>query len=123
MAKSRKSPGNILRFGPLVLTGVLCAFFAGAGIGMVWHRNRNDELMRDNAQRQRLIEVLQKENQGLEFQFQGMTRPEALFERARVLGLVRPEPAQILRVEFTPEARPSPLRLPAVHLAAQPPRP
>ena len=106
-----------------MLTGVLCAFFAAAGIGMVWHRNRNDELMRENAQRLRLIEVLHKENQRLEFQFQGMTRPEALFERARVLGLVRPEPSQVLHVEYTPALRPTPRTLPAVHLAARPPNP
>jgi hypothetical protein len=123
MAKSRKSPASILRFGPLMLTGVLCVGFAGAGIGMVWHRNRNDDLMRANAQRTRLIDALHKENQRLEFQFQGMIRPEALFERARALGLARPEPGQILRVEFTPVSPPRNAPPTPLHLAVQPRRP
>lgn len=123
MAKSRKSPASILRFGPLMLTGVLCASFAGAGIGMVWHRNRNDELMRGNAQRTRLIDALHKQNQQLEFQFQGMIRPEALFERARALGLARPEPDQILRVELAPAPLPRTAAPFPLHLAVQPRRP
>jgi hypothetical protein len=119
MAKSRKSPGSILRFGPLALAFVLCAFFAASAIGYVWHRNRNEQLLRDNAQRVRILDSLRKQNQQLEFVFLGATRPEALFEQAKRLGLVRPEPAQILRVEETPVGTPTlPPTLP-VHLAAR----
>lgn len=120
MRKSRKSPASILRFGPLMLTGLLCAFFAASGIGYVWHRNRNEQLLRDNAQQRRLLEALHKENQELEAQLQAMTRPDVLFARARAMGLVQPEPSQILRVVLTPKPAPVP-RLPAMHIAAQPP--
>lgn len=124
MPKSRKSPASILGIGPLLWTGVLCALLAAAAIGMVWHRDRNDRLLRQNAQHQRLLEVLRQENLRLEFQLQNLTRPEALFARARVLGLDRPSPDQILRVELTPAGSPpAAARLPAVRIAARPAAP
>ncbi len=119
MRKSRKSPASILRFGPLVLAVLLCGFFAAAGIGYTWNRNRNEQLLRDIAQGRRLLDALQKENQQLEFQCLELTRPEVLYERAKALGLVRPEPSQILRVEIAPAGsarQPAPA---AVRLAAR----
>jgi hypothetical protein len=102
MAKSRKSAASILRFGPLMLAVGLGGLVAASAIGYVWHRNRNEQLSRDNALTRRRLESLQKENQELEYRFLGLTRPEALAERARVLGLVRPDPDQFIRVELTP---------------------
>jgi hypothetical protein len=118
MAKSRKSPGSILRFGPLVLAVLLCSFFAAAAIGYVWHRNRNEQLLRDNASKARLLDNIRKQSQQLEFVLLGATRPEALFERARTLGLVRPEPGQILRVEETPLGSPAAAAVP-LHIASR----
>ncbi len=103
-----------------MLTGLLCAFFAASGIGYVWHRNRNEQLLRDNAQHRRLWEALQKENQELEAQLQAMTRPDVLYARAKAMGLVQPDPSQILRVVLTPMPAPI-LRLPAMHSAGRPP--
>ncbi len=120
MARSRKSPASILRFGPLLLALVSCGFVAASAIGYVWHRNRNEELARDNTITRRRFEVLQKENQELEYRLLGLTRPEALAERARVLGLVRPEPAQVLRVELTPQGEPPAVEAPVMGLAARP---
>ncbi len=119
MRKSRKTPASILRFGPLVLAFLLCGFFAAAGIGFVWHRNRNEQLARDNTQRRRLLDTLQKQNQQLEFQCLELTRPEMLYERAKALGLVRPEPSQILRVEMLPVGAAAQTAPAAVRLAAR----
>jgi len=102
MAKSRKSPASILRFGPLMLAVGLCGLVAASAIGFVWHRNRNEQLVRDNALTRRRLEAQQKENQELEYRFLGLTRPEVLTERARVLGLDRPDPDQFIRVELLP---------------------
>lgn len=107
MAKSRKSPAGILRYGPLMLAVGLGGLLAASAIGYVWHRNRNEQLARDNAQARRRLEALQKENLELESRFLGLTRPEVLATRARALGLLLPDPDQVLRVELTP-LRPPP---------------
>ena len=56
MAKSRKSPAGILRYGPLMLAVGLGGLLAASAIGYVWHRNRNEQLARENAQARRLDE-------------------------------------------------------------------
>lgn len=102
MAKSRKSPASILRFGPLMLAVGLGGLVAISAIGYVWHRNRNEQLVREIALTRRRLEVLQKENLELEYRFLGLTRPEVLAERAKALGMIRPDPDQFIRVELTP---------------------
>jgi cell division protein FtsB len=118
MAKSRKSPASILRFGPLMLAVGLGGLLAVSAIGYVWHRNRNEQLLRDNALTRRRLEGLQKQNLELEYRFLGLTRPEVLAERARALGMVRPDPDQFLRVELTPLGSPSPALRASGSLAA-----
>ena len=123
MAKSRKSPASILRFGPLMLAVGLCGLVAVSAIGYVWHRNRNEQLVRDNALTRRRLEAQQKENQELEYRFLGLTRPEVLTERARVLGLDRPDPDQFIRVELAPMGSlATPVRT-SVSLAVRSPQP
>jgi cell division protein FtsL len=123
MAKSRKSPASILRFGPLMLAVGLCGLVAASAIGFVWHRNRNEQLVRDNALTRRRLEAQQKENQELEYRFLGLTRPEVLTERARVLGLDRPDPDQFIRVELAPMGSlATPVRT-SVSLAVRSPQP
>lgn len=100
--KSRRAPGGILRLGPLVWAVVLAVLMAAACIGYVWHRDRNQSLLRDNARLRQQIEAQLKLNQELEAQLQWMTRPDILAARARVLGLGQPNPGQILRVPLLP---------------------
>lgn len=120
MKKSRKSPASILRVGPLKLAVVLGGFLAASAIGYVWHRNRNEQLARENTLNRRQLEWLQKENQELEYRLLGLTRPEALAERARYLGLVRPDPEQLIRVALTPMGSTAEATGSAVRLAARP---
>ena len=107
MAKSRKSPAGILRYGPLMMAVGQGGLLAASAIGYDWHRNRNEQLARENAQARRRLEALQKENLELESRFLGLTRPEVLANRAQALGLLLPDPDQVLRVELTP-LRPPP---------------
>lgn len=102
LRKSRRAPGSILRLGPLLWAGLLGAFAAAASIGYVWHRDRNDRLLRENAQLRRQIEAQLKLNQELEAQLQWMTRPDVLAARARAMGMVQPGPGQILKVPLVP---------------------
>jgi cell division protein FtsL len=123
MAKSRKSPASILRFGPLMLAVGLCGPVAVSAIGYVWHRNRNEQLVRENALTRRRLEAQQKENQELEYRFLGLTRPEGLTERARVLGLDRPDPDQFIRVELPPMGSLAAPARTSVSLAVRSPQP
>ncbi len=120
--KSRRSPSSILRFGPLVLSGMVCLSLAGAAMGYMWLRERNTTLQRQNAALRRQLETVQKETLALEAQLQALTRPEVLFARARILGLVAPEPTQILRVPLRPPTQPSQPNggVPAAQLATRP---
>lgn len=120
LRKSRRSPGSILRWGPLVWAGLLCAFLAAAAIGYVWHRNRNEQLLRTNARLRLEIEARLKLNQDLEAQIQFMTRPDVLAARARALGLVQPEPAKILKVPLVPRGGPTAARPPGQLATGQP---
>jgi cell division protein FtsB len=90
-----------------------------ASIGYVWHRNRNEQLGRLLRQRAAALETLRLQNQSLDRQLEELRSPRALeaaIQRWR-LGLVVPQPDQVLRLPGTrPDAL---LRLPAsVRLAA-----
>ncbi len=115
LRKSRRSPAGILRFRQVLGAAALCLALAGAGIGYVWNRNRNDAVLRDNARLRRQLEAERKANQALEAQLQFLTRPDVLFDRARALGLVQPDPTQIVRVTLgpgpAPAAQPTALQL------------
>lgn len=100
--KSRRSPAGILQFQPVLGAAALCLALAGAGMGYVWNRNRNDAVLRDNARLRRQLETERKANQALEAQLQFLTRPDVLYQRARALGLVQPDPTQIIRVSLEP---------------------
>ncbi len=102
LRKSRRAPGGILRLGPLVWAVVLAVVAVASCIGFVWHRDRNQSLLRDNARLRQQIEAQLKLTQELEAQLLWMTRPDILVARARVLGLGPPNPGQILRVPLVP---------------------
>jgi len=122
MARHRKAHSTSLRAGPVVLALVICAFACGAGMGYVWHRNRNEQLSRDIRASTARLEALRGTNLILDRQLEELRSPRALEAAIRRLNLdlVMPQPEQILRI---PEVRPG-AALAAPHLlrmAAQPP--
>ena len=107
MARNRKLRSGGVRLGPFWFAAGLCAFLCAAGIGFVWHRNRNEELSGLLRQRAAALETLRLQNQSLDRQLEELRSPRALeaaIQRWR-LGLVVPQPDQVLRLpEIKPDA-------------------
>jgi cell division protein FtsB len=100
MASERKARAGSVGVGSLILALALCLFFCGAGIGYVWHCNRNEQLGRDIRARAQQLQQLRAENLVLDGVVDRLRTPEAIEAGAKRwnLGLVMPQPQQILRI-------------------------
>lgn len=118
-----------MRLGPLLIALGLCGCFCGAGMGYVWHRNRNEQLARLILRQTARLEQLRAANQIFERQLDELRSPRALEAAVHRwnLGLVMPQPEQILRIpDGKPEAAvlsPQILRLAARQTKPLPGRP
>jgi hypothetical protein len=103
MANGRKARAGSVGVGPLVLVLGLCLFLCGAGMGYVWHRNRNEQLERDIRERAQRLEQVRSANLVLDRLVDGLRTPEAIEAGVKRwnLGLVMPQPQQILRIPAT----------------------
>lgn len=104
MARNRRAQSGGVRFGPLVTALLVSACFCAAGVGYVWHRNRNEQLSRLIRDRSVRLEELRAQNRYLDRQLEDLRSHRSLEARVRELnlGLVMPRPEQILRL---PEPR------------------
>jgi cell division protein FtsB len=106
MARNRKHQSAAIRFGPALKAFLLCMLIGGSGVGYVWQKSQIDRLSKQMKQReQRLIE-LQDTNEKLRRQLATLRSPAQLDRRVRELnlGLVPPQPNQVLRlIEPVPE--------------------
>ncbi|HOB98114.1 MAG TPA: hypothetical protein PKM43_05130 [Verrucomicrobiota bacterium] len=105
MARKRKTRSADVRVGPLLLALGICLFACGSGMGYIWHRNRNAQLGREIRAATAQLEGLRSTNLLLDQQLDGLRSPRALEAAVRNLnlGLVMPQPEQILRI---PEGQP-----------------
>jgi len=109
--KNRKSETIAVRCGAFLTTALLCSLFVGAGLGYVWHRNRNEQLRGQIEQKRARLESLRMQNQAMERQVEDLRSHRALERRVQDLGLglVMPVPEQILRLtEHASSAAPLP---------------
>jgi hypothetical protein len=99
-----------VRFGPLFGLVLAFIFASAAGLGYIWHRNRNAQLDRQVAQQRAELEALRLQNQSLERQLEVLRSHPYLARRVQELnlGLVMPQPGQILRLPANPVAGPPP---------------
>jgi len=106
MTANRKNGVKPIRFGPLFGLVLAFLFASGAGLGYVWHRNRNAELSRQVTQKRAELEACRLENQALDRQLEALRSHPYLARRAQELnlGLVMPQPEQILRLPALPVA-------------------
>ncbi len=111
-----------MRFGAFLTAAVLCSLFVGAGLGYVWHRNRNEQLRSQIEQKRSRLESLRMQNQAMERQVEELRSHRVLERRVQELGLglVMPVPEQILRLT---ERAPTPAHLPAPVVRVAPERP
>ncbi len=103
MKRQRNSPPAGLRLGTLVLAMGLCVFFSGAGVGYVWHRNRNDRITAHIREERVRLQELRSQNEYADRQLESLRSFRVLEQAVERwnLGLVMPQPDQILRITET----------------------
>ena len=106
MSRNRKHQTAAVRFGPALKALSLCVFLGGSGVGYVWQKDqinilaerlkasetRYDQLRRQNDRLGRVLAMLQSHSE-----------IEAQIKRID-LGLVAPQPDQIVRLVERPVA-------------------
>jgi cell division protein FtsB len=104
MMKNRKTGAVGLRISSILLVILLSGFFSVAGLGYVWHRNRNEQIRAVLRQKHVKLEELRAQNKYLERHLEDLRSFRSLESRARELnlGLVMPLPEQILRLPDWP---------------------
>ena len=112
MARNRKSTVGTVRAGTVILALLVCSFLAAAGVGYVWHCNRNEALRVAIKKAGMERERLRKYAEVLDNRLNTVQSVDHL--RTQVtnlnLGLLMPEMSQILTLHEPPvkaAARPS----------------
>ena len=100
MSRNRKSQSAAIRFGPALKAFVLCALIGGSGVGYVWQKDQISQLGQQIKSREIHLILLEEQNDKLHRQLSSMCSPSALELRIQELklGLVPPQPSQILRL-------------------------
>ena len=100
MARNRKNQAAAIRFGPALKAFVLCLMLGGSGVGYVWQKNQIYDLGQQMKKRETTLRTLQDQNEKLRKQLAAMRSPKFLEARIKELnlGLVQPQPGQILRL-------------------------
>ena len=100
MSRNRKSQSVAIRFGPALKAFLLCLLIGGSGVGYVWQQDQIAKLGRQIKTRETRLEKLQIQNEMLRRQLDAMCSFRSLQRRIQELnlGLVEPQPGQILRL-------------------------
>jgi hypothetical protein len=108
MARNRKNETE-LQAAPILLVLLLCALFAGLGVGFVWYKNQIALLGRQIKEREVRLGELQRDNKTRREQWATLCSPLALDARVKKLnlGLGPPALAQIIRLVEAPAEAPA----------------
>jgi hypothetical protein len=107
MAANRKNKPAVVRFGPALKALLLCLFIGGSGIGYVGQKNQLHVLGTHFKNCELRLDKVREEKKVLERVLDSLQSPAELDARVKQmsLGLVPPQPDQIIRlVERPPEA-------------------
>jgi hypothetical protein len=109
MMNHRRKQSGAVRFVPACKAVLLCSLIGGSCVGYVVQKNRIFGLGQQLGVRQVKLEKLRKENQVLADRLAALQLPQRLAERARdlKLGLLPPQPSQVLWITEPPTATPS----------------
>jgi hypothetical protein len=111
MGKNVKCRPAAVRFEPAIKAALCCAFFALVGLGYVWQKTQIQHLGEQYKRVEARYELLEAQNRTLRGAVATLcTRTELDARMKRMnLGLVRPQPDQIVRLrEFAAEPSASP---------------
>jgi hypothetical protein len=100
MAANRKNQSAAHRFGPAVKVILLCLLAGGSALGFVWQKDQINRLGNEWKAREELRARLINQNELKRRQLAQMRSPEFLEWKIRELnlGLVPPQPSQVLRL-------------------------
>ncbi len=100
MAQNRRQQAASVRFGPAVAAFLICLLVGGSGVGYVWQKGQIKELGELQKKREQRLDALRENNKKLRDQLGMLMSPPFLERRVRELnlGLVPPQPAQVLRL-------------------------
>lgn len=119
MAKNRKNQAAAIRFGPALKASFLCLLIAGSAVGYVWQKSQVYQLGKQIRETESRLAQLERNNQMLSDQLADLRSPVKLDQRARNLGLVPVQPAQVVRLSEPPVMSPDQNNF-ARQLAARP---
>lgn len=110
MARNRKYQSAAIRFGPVLKAFLLCLLIGGSGVGYVWQKDQIYLLARQIKKRELGLKGLADQNEKLRKQLATMRSPRFLEWRIQELGLglVPPQPAQVLRLSEPARGWPGP---------------
>ena len=100
MARNRKYQSAAIRFGPALKAFLLCLLIGGSGVGYVWQKDQISQLGRQIEKREHRLTCLEGQNEKLRRRLGEMRSPRFLERRIQELGLglVLPQPMQVLRL-------------------------
>ncbi len=100
MARNRRYQSAAIRFGPALKAFLLCLLIGGSGVGYVWQKDQIAQLGRQIERREVRVKELVRWNEELKKQLGTMRSPPYLQWRIQQLGLglVPPQPTQVLRL-------------------------
>ena len=106
MARNRKNQSAAIRFGPALKALFICLLIGGSGVGYVWQQNQLHELGRQKKQRELRLDELRSQNNQIARHLAELCSRNTLQVRVRELrlGLVMPQPAQIVHLKDPPPA-------------------
>ena len=109
MAANRRNQSGAVRFVPALKAVVLCALIGGSCVGFVLQKNKIFELGQQIGERQRKLERIKLANKELSDRLAAMQMPQRLAERVKELklGLVPPQPTQVVWIVEGPQPLPS----------------
>ena len=118
MARNRKSQSVAIRFGPALKAFLLCLLIGGSGVGYVWQKEQIAKLGQILKSKETLLNSLEEQNELVRKQLANLRSPRFLELRIKEsnLGLVPPQPSQILRLN-EPVADPPKAEHPAQYVA------
>jgi cell division protein FtsB len=122
MAQNRRHQAASVRFGPAVAVVLICLLLGGSGVGYVWQKSQIKDLGDARKKREQRLAELQLNNEKLRRQLALLRSPAFLDRRVRELnlGLVPPQPSQVLRLPEPVNVLPP--EPPAAQFADHPPR-
>jgi hypothetical protein len=98
MARNRKSQSAAIRFGPALKAFLLCVLLGGSGVGYVWQKEQIAKLGHQIKNKELQLHSLEEKNEQLRDKLAYLRSPKYLELRIKDLGLVIPQPSQVMRL-------------------------